>query len=183
HVLRRHRVHVVVERDRGDLRADVEAPRHGDDPGRALRLDLGPALVRAAGETDVLGPVVGQADDPAVVLAGAVAMTERELLEAEHAVTEPAAQPVGGPGADRPEAHDDRVPVVAHVRIVAGAVPWPPGRRARRLAAGSRVWRRRAGGRTSAARSRGAGHCSVRARSFAGIFRCTARTGGAVRAR
>ena len=105
-VLGRHRVHVVVERDRSVARADVEAAGPGHDPGLALRLDLGPCRERPPREPDVVGSVVGQPDDPAVVLAGAVRVAELELLEAEHSVAQPAAQPVGGAGHE--DGEDDR---------------------------------------------------------------------------
>jgi hypothetical protein len=53
-----------------------------------------------------------------VVLACAVLVAELELLEAEDPVAEPPTQPVRGPGSDRPEADDDRVPIGSHGGIV-----------------------------------------------------------------
>ena len=79
-----------------------------------LGLDLRPRRVGPLREPDVVGPVVGQADDPAVVLGRAVVVAELELLEAEDAVTQPAAQPVRGPRSDPAEPDDDRVPLRPH---------------------------------------------------------------------
>ena len=90
----------------------------------SLRLELGPRRVGPLGQSNVLGSVVGQADDPAVVLAGAVGVAELELLEPEDAVAEPPAQPVGGPAADPAQPDHDGVPVAAvrHGRVVRASV-------------------------------------------------------------
>ena len=64
--------------------------------------------------SDVVGAVVRETDDSAVVLAGAAVMTELELLEAQDAIIVTPAQPVGRPGPDGPEPHDDGIPVGAH---------------------------------------------------------------------
>ena len=88
----------------------------------ASRLDLRPRLVGALGQPDVVGPVVGEADDPAVVGRGAVDVAELELLEAEDAVAERAAQPVGGARPDPAQPDDDGVPV-ATLRVHRPAQP------------------------------------------------------------
>src|SRR5213075_298171 len=112
--LGRHRPAVVVELDRSHARSDVEAARLRDDPRPTFGLDLRPARVGPPGKTDVVGSVIGVADDPAVVLARAVPVAEGELLQPEDPIAEPSAQPIGGPRADRTEPDDDRVPVIAH---------------------------------------------------------------------
>ena len=60
-----------------------------------LGLDLRPGLVGAPGEAHVVGPVVGQPDDPAVVGRRPVDVVDLEALETEHARAERPAQPVG----------------------------------------------------------------------------------------
>ena len=64
-----HAVGVVGQRDRGVARRDRSRPPvtvtiRSPDP----RLDLGPGRVGPPREPDVVGPVVREADDPAVVL-------------------------------------------------------------------------------------------------------------------
>jgi len=116
--LRVHRRGVVAQRDRRVARSDVEAAGDRDDRLAGFLLDLRPGVVRAAGEADVVGPVVGQPDDPAVILRSAVDVAQLELLEPQDPVTQPPAQPVDGAGADPAQADDDRVPFGAHRRIV-----------------------------------------------------------------
>ena len=104
-------VGVVGHRDGRVGRPQVQTAGDGDDPFAGLALDLGPRLVGALGETDVVGPVVGEPDDPAVIGRGAVGMIDLEPLEAQDAIAERAAEPVRRGRADRPEPDDDRVPV------------------------------------------------------------------------
>ena len=108
-------VGVVGQRDGRVGRPQVQAAGDRHDPLAGLGLDLGPGLVGALGEPDVVGPVIGEPDDPAVVGRRAVDVTELELLEPEDAVAERPAEPVGRPRADRPEPDDDRVPVAARL--------------------------------------------------------------------
>ena len=122
-------------------REDVEAAGPGHDPFAARRLHLGPAGVGAPGQADVIAAVVREPDDPGVVARGAVGVVELELLEAQDAGPRPGGGPVDGRRSDRPEAHDDDVPLALHGRTLAGrpgpAVAGPgrgtgPGARARR---------------------------------------------------
>ena len=73
-------------------------PVDRDDPLAGLRLDLRPGLVGALGQADVVGAVVRQADDPAVVGGGAVGVAELEALQAEDRA----------PGRSRPSTHGRR---------------------------------------------------------------------------
>ena len=117
---------VVGERDRGIARGDVETAGPGDDPDAGLRLELGPRGVGPLREADVVRSVVGQADDPAVVLARPVDVAELELLEAEDPIAEPAAEPVGGSAADPAEPDDDRVPVAPRSPVRSTVTFLPP---------------------------------------------------------
>ena len=67
-------------------RPQVEAACGGHDPFARLGLDLGPGRVCALGQADVVGAVVREPDDPAVVGRRAVGVVEREPFEAEDAV-------------------------------------------------------------------------------------------------
>ena len=122
--LGRHARDVVGQRDRRVARRDVEAAGLRDDLDAGLGLDLGPGRVGALGQADVVGPVVRQADDPAVVLARAAVVAELELLEPEDPVAEPSAQPVRGPAADPTQPDDDGIPLAVgcHVRLGAASV-------------------------------------------------------------
>ena len=94
-------------------RPQVEPAGRRHDPLARLGLDLRPRLVGALGEADVVGPVVGQPDDPGVVGRRAVEVVHLEALETEDAGAERPAQPVGRARPDRAEADDDGVPVAA----------------------------------------------------------------------
>ena len=105
-------VGVVGHRDGRVGRPQVEAAGDGHDRVAAgLALDLGPGLVGALGEAHVVGTVVAQADDPAVVGRRAVGVAELEALEAEDAGVRPGRGPVGRGRAEGPESDDDDVPV------------------------------------------------------------------------
>ena len=105
------RVEVLVRDALGVHRGRVVAPagsrrraarrrgrRSPSRSSRRPRLDLGPRRVGAPREPDVVGPVVGEADDPAVVLAGAVEVAQLELLESQ----DPVAKPLGSASRPRP---------------------------------------------------------------------------------
>ena len=81
--LGREAVGVVGHRDRGVARPEVQAAGDRHDPLVRLGLHDAPRLVGAPGETDVVGAVVGEADDPAVIGGGAADVAELELLKAQ----------------------------------------------------------------------------------------------------
>ena len=68
-----------------------------------LRLDLRPRLVGGAGERGVLRLVLGEADDPRVVLGGPAGVPELELLQPQHPRAQLAA-PSGGAASRAPRA-------------------------------------------------------------------------------
>ena len=125
HVFGGQALGVVGHGDRRVGRPQVQAAGDGHDPLAGLGLDGRPGLVGALGQADVVGPVVGEPDDPAVVGRRAVGMAELEPLEAEDAGARARRGPVGGAGSERAEADDDEVPVRG--RRPVGA--WPDGRR------------------------------------------------------
>ena len=134
-VLRRQALGVVGLGDRGVRRPQVQAAGDRHDPLAGLGLDLRPGLVGALGEPDVVGAVVREPDDPAVVGRRAVGMTELELLEPEDAGAGVGRGPVGGAGAERAEADDDQVPLAAvggHRPMVGGRSRRGPDRSAYR---------------------------------------------------
>ncbi len=101
---------IVRHRDRGPGRPQVEATRPGHDLDARLRLHLVPGREGSLRQPDVVGPVVRQPDDPGVVLAGPVGVTELELLEAQDIASQPPAEPVRGAAADPAQAnHGHRV--------------------------------------------------------------------------
>jgi threonine/homoserine/homoserine lactone efflux protein len=109
---------VVGEGDRRFARGHVEAAGHGDDALAGRLLDLGPGRVGALREPNVVGPVVGEPQDPRMVLRGAAVVAELELLEAQDTVPEPGREPVRRRAADAAQPHDDRVPLRSHVLSV-----------------------------------------------------------------
>ncbi len=113
HALRGQAIHVVGGGDRRVRRPQVQPPGDGDDLRARLGLDLRPAVVRSPGEPDVVGSVVGEADDPAVVSRGAVGVPEFELLQAQDARAGTPCRPIGGRAAERAQPDHDDVPVAA----------------------------------------------------------------------
>ena len=115
-----HRPRVLADVDgdaRGRLaRAHVEAARAEHDLRAALALDLGPRLVRPGGQPHVVAAMVGAPDDPAHVLRCAVVVPDLVPLEGEDPRPGPPRGPIGGGGPERPEPHDDDVPVARHAR-------------------------------------------------------------------
>ena len=92
-----------------------------------LGLDLRPGLVGALGEADVVGPVIGQPDDPAVVGGGAVGVVRSRSARARgRASPSEPAQPVGGAGSDRRRGRRRSRPSRGGV----GHAPRPPAARA-----------------------------------------------------
>jgi hypothetical protein len=77
-----------------------------------LALDLVESLVGVGGEGRVLGLVLGQADDPGVVLRGAARVAELELLDPEDRFSQLAREPVER-GRAQAAAPDDYYFVVA----------------------------------------------------------------------
>ena len=77
-------------------------------------LYLLPRSVGRLGQFDVGGGVIGQPDDPAVILGSSAGMTELELLDTEDVVAESTGGPVGGGAADSSQP-EDRHPVVGHI--------------------------------------------------------------------
>ena len=73
---------VVGHRDGRVGRPQVQTAGDRHDPFTGLALDLRPRLIGALGEPDVVGPVIGESDDPAVIGRGAVDVIELEPLEA-----------------------------------------------------------------------------------------------------
>jgi hypothetical protein len=86
----------------------------GDDLLAGLGLDLVPGLVGRGGQGRVLLLVLGEADDPRVVLGRAAVVPELELLDPEDPRPELGGQPVERRRAQAPEADDDRA--VTHVQ-------------------------------------------------------------------
>ncbi len=77
-------------------------------------LDVGPRLVGALRQADVVGPVIREADDPAVVGGCAVGVAEFEPLQAEHAGAWTRGSPVRRTGTEGAEADHDEVPLASH---------------------------------------------------------------------
>ncbi len=77
-------------------------------------LYLLPRVVGRLGQFDVGGSVIGQPDDPAVILGPSTGVTELELFDTEDVAAESAGGPVGGGAADSSQT-EDRQPVVGHI--------------------------------------------------------------------
>ena len=106
-------VGVVGHRDRGIGGPQIEPAGDGDDPLVGLRLDDRPGCEGPLGEPDVVGPVVGEADDPAVIGGCAVGVPELEPLEPQDTQPKSGRRPICRGRPECPEADDDHVEVVA----------------------------------------------------------------------
>ena len=107
-------VRVVGLRDGRIGRPQVQAAGDRHDPLAGLGLHRGPGLVRALRQADVVGPVIREPDDPAVVGRRAVHMSELEALQAQDTGAGVGGSPIGGTGPEGAEAHHDEVPFASH---------------------------------------------------------------------
>ena len=116
HARRVHAVAVAAERNGALPRSEVEpaGPQHDLLPGIALQLR--PGLVGELGQLDIAGGVVGEPDDPRVVLRLAPDVAQLELLQPEHFRARSPREPVGGRAAEAAEAQDDVFEVGLHGR-------------------------------------------------------------------
>jgi hypothetical protein len=95
---------VWLERARLGGYLDHQSAGDGDDPLARGLLDLTPGLVGGRGERSALGLMLGQPDDPRMVLRAPSLMAQPELLDPEHPGPEPACPPasVAQPGPPHP---------------------------------------------------------------------------------
>ena len=63
-----HRAPIILEADRGVGRGEIQPTGPEDELLAGVDLDLLPSLVGSLGQLDVGGGVIGQPDDPAVIL-------------------------------------------------------------------------------------------------------------------
>ena len=106
--------------DGGPGREQVKAAGDHHQPLPRLPFQLRPGPVGQGGQAHIPGRVVGAPDDAGVVVGGAPAVAEGELLQPQHPGPGPGQRPGGG-AAERPQPDHDRVPVaqpaVGHVAV------------------------------------------------------------------
>jgi CBS domain-containing protein len=109
-----HAVAVAAERDSALARAEVESAGLEHQLLARILLHLRPRPVGVLGQLDVLRRVIGEPDDPRVVLRLAPHVPELELLEPQDLGAGAAGEPVGRGAAPAAQAKDDVLVVTLH---------------------------------------------------------------------
>ena len=100
-----HRREVVIHRDVGIRRVQIEPTGHRHELLAGLVLQASPVVVGTEGQGHILRRVIAVPDDPRRVMRGAALVTEPEGLEAQNAQTSTGGMPGGG--TSQPAESDD----------------------------------------------------------------------------
>src|SRR5690606_32249842 len=103
---------VVLRRDGAVLGKEVEAAHAVDELVPRSFFHRRPAVVGTLREADVVGAMLGVADDARVILRAAAVVHQLELLDPQHLAAQPARQPEEGARTDAAETENDGFVVV-----------------------------------------------------------------------
>ena len=119
HIARGERVHVCLRRNRARTRCEIDASGNEHQGFAILLCYHVPTVVGAFRQLHVARRVIGEPNDPRMILRFAAPVSHLELFDAEDVFSDPAREPVGRRTAESAEPEDDVIVLATSHFVIA----------------------------------------------------------------